>query len=152
MLNVVWTIPLWPLLGFLLNGFLGRRWGKQMSGLVACASVFVSFAISVGAFASLLSLENRQFVQTVFEWIVAGDFNAAPWTHKAQRFSAATDLGRFNTFSPTWPARWRALPLVPVLPIDNVFVSPQLAKVDLMVGRRLESDHLPVIADIALVD
>jgi endonuclease/exonuclease/phosphatase (EEP) superfamily protein YafD len=84
--------------------------------------------------------------------IVAGDFNAAPWTHKAQRFSAATDLGRFNTFSPTWPARWRALPLVPVLPIDNVFVSPQLAKVDLMVGRRLESDHLPVIADIALVD
>ena len=84
--------------------------------------------------------------------IVAGDFNAAPWTQKVQRFSAATDLRRFNTFSPTWPARWRVFPLVPVLPIDNVFVSPQLSKIDLTVGRRLESDHLPVIADIALVD
>lgn len=84
--------------------------------------------------------------------IVAGDFNAAPWTDKAQKFAAATGLGRLNTFSPTWPARWKSLPLVPVLPIDNVFVSPPLAKIDLTVGRRLESDHLPVIADIAFVD
>lgn len=84
--------------------------------------------------------------------IVAGDFNAAPWTHKAHKFSATTGLGRFNTFVPTWPARWKALPLVPVLPIDNVFVSPQLTKIDLSVGNRLESDHLPVVADIAFVD
>lgn len=84
--------------------------------------------------------------------IVAGDFNAAPWTQKAHNFSTATGLGRLNTFSPTWPVRWKAVPLVPVLPIDNVFVSPQLTKINLTVGRRLESDHLPVVADIAFVD
>jgi len=84
--------------------------------------------------------------------IVAGDFNAAPWTRKMQNFSSATGLGRLNTFAPTWPARWRDFPLLPLLPIDNILVSPQLAKIDLTIGRRLESDHLPVIADIALME
>ncbi|HUU45951.1 MAG TPA: NADH-quinone oxidoreductase subunit L [Acidobacteriota bacterium] len=77
MLDLVWTIPLWPLLGFLLNGFFGRRWGKQVSGFVACASVFVSFAVSVGAFAALLGLDERQFIVTPFTWIIAGDFSAS---------------------------------------------------------------------------
>ncbi|ODR99179.1 hypothetical protein AUC68_03925 [Methyloceanibacter methanicus] len=84
--------------------------------------------------------------------IVAGDFNATPWTHKLRRFSAETGLGRLNTYAPTWPARWRAIPLLQLLPIDNVFVSQHLAKIDLSIGPRLESDHLPVIADIALVE
>mgnify|MGYP001812173608 FL=1 len=84
--------------------------------------------------------------------IVASDFNAAPWTHKIQHFSAETGLAYLNTFAPTWPVRWKTLPLLPLLPIDNIFVSPHLAKIDLSIGPRLESDHLPVIADVALVD
>lgn len=84
--------------------------------------------------------------------IVAGDFNATPWTRKLQHLVAETGLARFNTFSPTWPAVWRTLPLLPLLPIDNIFVSPHLAKIGLSIGPRLESDHLPVIADIARVE
>lgn len=82
--------------------------------------------------------------------VVAGDLNMAPWTQKLHNFTLKTGMRRFNTVVPTWPARWKNLPLLPLLPIDHVFVSPQLAKIDVRIGPRLESDHLPVVADIAL--
>ena len=82
--------------------------------------------------------------------IVAGDLNMTPWTQKLHKFTAETGMRRFNTLVPTWPARWKDLPLLPLLPIDHVFVSPHLAKIDVRIGPRLESDHLPVVADIAL--
>lgn len=84
--------------------------------------------------------------------IVAGDFNMAPWTVKLKTFTKATGLGRFNTFYPTWPMRWRSLPLLPVAPIDNVFASPHFANLGTTVGPRLDSDHRPVIADLALIE
>lgn len=84
--------------------------------------------------------------------ILAGDFNMAPWTVKLRGFTRATGLGRFNTFRPTWPMRWRSVPLLPLLPIDNVFASPHFANISTTVGPRLDSDHRPVIADIALIE
>lgn len=82
--------------------------------------------------------------------ILAGDFNMAPWTWQLKRFTRATGMGRFNTFQPTWPMRWRDLPLLPVIPIDNVFASAHFASLGTTMGPRLGSDHRPVIADIAL--
>lgn len=82
--------------------------------------------------------------------IVAGDFNMAPWTWKMKRFTEATGLGRFNTFQPTWPMRWLNLPLLPIIPIDNVFASNHFTSLGTTMGPRLGSDHRPVIADIAL--
>jgi len=84
--------------------------------------------------------------------IVAGDFNMAPWTVKLKTFTKATGLGRFNTFYPTWPMRWKSVPLLPLVPIDNVFTTKHFAKIDARVGPRLDSDHRPVIADIALIE
>ena len=75
-----------------------------------------------------------------------------PLTLKLTNFIQDTGLRRFNTFTPTWPARWRNLPLVPLLPIDNVFASKHFAKIGTIIGPRLGSDHLPVVADIALVE
>jgi endonuclease/exonuclease/phosphatase (EEP) superfamily protein YafD len=83
--------------------------------------------------------------------IVAGDFNMAPWTDKLKTFTSLTGLGRYNTFCPTWPMRWRNLAVLPLLPIDNVFSSPQFARLAVETGPRLGSDHRPVIADIALI-
>jgi endonuclease/exonuclease/phosphatase (EEP) superfamily protein YafD len=84
--------------------------------------------------------------------IVAGDFNAAPWTVNLKTFTKETGLGRFNSYDPTWPMRWRSTPLLPVVPIDNVFASSHFAKISTTVGPRLDSDHRPVIADIALIE
>jgi len=84
--------------------------------------------------------------------ILAGDFNMAPWTVKLKRFTKATGLGRFNTFYPTWPMRLRDIPVLPFVPIDNVFASSDFAKIGATVGPRLGSDHRPVIADLALIE
>jgi endonuclease/exonuclease/phosphatase (EEP) superfamily protein YafD len=84
--------------------------------------------------------------------ILAGDFNMAPWTVKLKGFTKATGLGRFNTLYPTWPMHWKDVPLMPLVPIDNVFASPHFASLGTRVGPRLGSDHRPVIADLALIE
>lgn len=43
----LWLIPLWPLLGFLVIGFLGRRLGKPAVAKIACGSVGLSLLASV---------------------------------------------------------------------------------------------------------
>jgi endonuclease/exonuclease/phosphatase (EEP) superfamily protein YafD len=92
-----------------------------------------------------------QFVLTrKLPLIVAGDFNMTPWTAQLKRFTYVSGLGRFNTFHFTWPMRWRRYQIMPVVAIDNVFASRDFAKIDILAGARLGSDHRPVIADIAL--
>ncbi|MFQ5670698.1 MAG: NADH-quinone oxidoreductase subunit L [Acidobacteriota bacterium] len=50
MLSLLWLIPLFPFLGFAVNGLLGRRFlPRKMVAMVACGSVLLSFLISVGA-------------------------------------------------------------------------------------------------------
>ncbi len=48
--------------------------------------------------------------------------------------------------------RWKSVPLLPLVPIDNVFATDHFTKIDARVGPRLDSDHRPVIADIALIE
>ncbi len=78
MLSNLWLIPIWPLLGFLTNGFFGRRIGKRAVGLIACGSVGLSLLASVAAVAELLSLphEARRVTQVLAPWIGAGNFQA----------------------------------------------------------------------------
>jgi endonuclease/exonuclease/phosphatase (EEP) superfamily protein YafD len=44
----------------------------------------------------------------------------------------------------------RSVPLLPLVAIDNVFASPQFARIALMPGPRLGSDHRPIVVDLAL--
>ncbi|MEK7205427.1 MAG: NADH-quinone oxidoreductase subunit L, partial [candidate division NC10 bacterium] len=78
MLSNLWLIPIWPLLGFLMNGFFGRRLGKSAVGIVACGSVGLSLLASLAAVAELLALpqEARRVTQVMAPWIGAGDFQA----------------------------------------------------------------------------
>ena len=92
-----------------------------------------------------------QFVQSrTLPLIVAGDFNMSPWSQKLERFTDATELKRYNTVHLSWPMRWRGMPLLPLVAIDNVFASRHFAAISTEGGPRLGSDHRPVIADIAL--
>ena len=78
MLSNLWLIPVWPLLGFLTNGFFGRRIGKGAVGIVACGSVGLSLLASLVAVAELLALpqEGRRVTQLIAPWIGAGNFQA----------------------------------------------------------------------------
>ena len=49
-------IPLFPLIGFLINASFGRRISKGLAGAIACGSIILSFAVSLAAVARLVGL------------------------------------------------------------------------------------------------
>jgi NADH-quinone oxidoreductase subunit L len=71
-------IPLLPFVGFLVNAFLGRRVSKAVSGGMACAVMLAAFAVSawVGWIVLGMPAGQRIIEQTVYDWIVSGDFRA----------------------------------------------------------------------------
>ena len=67
----LWLIPFFPLLGFLLNGMLGRRWPKQFASLIAAGSVAISFLYVVLAISKLYPL-NAPYAEHDFTWLQSG--------------------------------------------------------------------------------
>ncbi len=78
--------------------------------------------------------------------ILAGDFNATPWSWMLVRFGWAQGLRRGGHFSFSWPS---FLPLQVFL-IDNVFVSAPLGVRSFAIGPDVGSDHRPVVAKISM--
>jgi NADH-quinone oxidoreductase subunit L len=72
MINLVWLVPLFPLIGFLINGLGRNTLSKSIVGIVGCLTVLASFAVSVGIFLELNSSATKSFVVPVFDWISAG--------------------------------------------------------------------------------
>ena len=72
MINLVWLIPLFPLLGFLINGLGRNTLSKTVVGFVGCLTVLASFVVSVGIFVELNSSETKSFIIPIFDWISAG--------------------------------------------------------------------------------
>ena len=71
MLKLVGLIPLFPLLGFLINGIANKRMPKAWVGIIGSTSIFFSFLISLGIFLSTPNGEVNTF--DLFSWInVAG--------------------------------------------------------------------------------
>ncbi len=84
-------IPLFPLIGFLINAAIGRRLPKNVSGLVATGAMGLSFGVSAAAVWRLLQLEPvggvRAFEDTVFTWISSGGLEV-PLTFRLDPLSA----------------------------------------------------------------
>ncbi len=80
MFDYVWLIPTFPLIGFLINGLLGKKLPKNVVGIIASTAVGLSFLLTVAIFLEFLKLphEARAGVQKVmFTWISAGTFSGA---------------------------------------------------------------------------
>ncbi len=82
-LDYIWLIPLFPLLGFLTIGLLGRKFfqGKTelVPGVIGCAAVFLSFVVSVLCVLAFRNVEPnaegvRVFTRELFTWIDVGAF------------------------------------------------------------------------------
>ncbi|MEQ8843118.1 MAG: NADH-quinone oxidoreductase subunit L [Acidimicrobiales bacterium] len=76
MVEAVWLIPAFPLAGFLFLLLAGPKLGEPRAGWVATLAMGGSFVSAVVVFFGLVGKEEeeRQFVQTLFEWVPAGDF------------------------------------------------------------------------------
>jgi endonuclease/exonuclease/phosphatase (EEP) superfamily protein YafD len=79
--------------------------------------------------------------------VLAGDLNLTPFSWKLAKLALSAGLRRHGTLLMSWPAHeW-----TPLFLLDNVLASPSFASIAIRTGPRLGSDHLPVIADLALV-
>ena len=86
-------IPLFPLLGFVLNAALGRRLPKTVSGGLATFVMLASFAVSGMAVWQIVGLpaDERVIDQVVYTWIASGDFQL-PLTLRVDPLSAVMIL------------------------------------------------------------
>ena len=76
MFDNVWLIPLFPLIGFLINGFFGKKIKNEaVIGGIGTLMIFLSFLVSCGILMQLIGLppEQRIFEKVVFPWIHCGN-------------------------------------------------------------------------------
>jgi len=78
-MDYVWLVPVFPIIGVLINGLLGHKLSKGLVGVIACAMVGLSFLTSIFIFWDLLQLptESRSFEKIIYTWIPCGDLKAA---------------------------------------------------------------------------
>lgn len=69
MIKLVALIPLFPLIGFLINGFFGKKISKGLSGTIASVAVLASFIVSVLIFLDLEHSEIKSQTVCLFSWI-----------------------------------------------------------------------------------
>jgi NADH-quinone oxidoreductase subunit L len=68
MIENIWLVPLFPLIGFLLIAFNFRRIKGNMSGIIASVSVFLSFVLSIILFSQFTSGQEARTIE-IFNWI-----------------------------------------------------------------------------------
>jgi len=75
--ELVWLIPAFPLLGFLVLLVAGRKMGEPGAGIFATLMMGGSFLSAVAVFAGLIDRNesDRFYELTLFEWIPSGDFS-----------------------------------------------------------------------------
>ena len=75
-LELVWLIPAFPLVGFLILLAVGPRLGEPTAGWLATAMSAGSFAATAVVFFGLLGEDShtagRTFEQVLFDWVPAG--------------------------------------------------------------------------------
>ena len=75
MIDLVWLIVLFPLIGFLING-LGRNiLPKSVVGFIGSLTILLSFGLSLGVFFELNSSDVKSFTIPLFDWISAGSLS-----------------------------------------------------------------------------
>ena len=75
-MSQIWLVPAFPLLGFLLNGFLGKRFGTRFVTFVGPLAIALSFAQSLVLFFQMLEAEGNVLKEHLYTWIASGNFEA----------------------------------------------------------------------------
>jgi NADH-quinone oxidoreductase subunit L len=73
--KLIWLVPAFPLIGFMLLGLFGKNLSKKVVTLIGCGSMLLSLSLSVGIF-----FEANDAAQGITvplcEWITVGNFSA----------------------------------------------------------------------------
>ena len=79
MMDYVWLIPLFPLIGFLINGLVGKSLPKSVVGTIGSAAVGMSFLLTVAIFLEFLKLPQgvHAVEKVMYTWIASGPFTVS---------------------------------------------------------------------------
>ncbi len=80
-------IPLFPLVGFIINASVGRRLSKSVSGGLACAAMIASFAVSAFLAAGVSGEHATALEYTLFDWMSSGNLHV-PFTLRLDHLSS----------------------------------------------------------------
>jgi NADH-quinone oxidoreductase subunit L len=72
MSNYVYLVPLFPLIGFLINGLFRKSISKSMSGFIGSAMILASFIVSAGIFFQVKQDDFQPVTLNLFQFIHAG--------------------------------------------------------------------------------
>jgi len=75
-LDILWIIPLLPLLGAAINGLFGKNWPNKIVNTVALSATGLSFAAALEAVREFFEQGQKLVHKEFFDWIVAGSFRA----------------------------------------------------------------------------
>jgi NADH-quinone oxidoreductase subunit L len=75
MIEYIWLVPVFPLLGVIINGIAGIRFPRKLIGLIGCVAISLSFLVSCLIFLELIKLspESRVYEVLLYEWIPCGE-------------------------------------------------------------------------------
>jgi NADH-quinone oxidoreductase subunit L len=73
MTQLVYLIPLFPLLGFLINGLLWKSMPKKVAGILASTVMLLSFILSVGIFFEVKNNPGYTATIHLFDFIKSGN-------------------------------------------------------------------------------
>ncbi|MBE9541559.1 MAG: NADH-quinone oxidoreductase subunit L, partial [Proteobacteria bacterium] len=75
MIEYIWLVPFFPLLGVIINGILGIRFSKRLIGLIGSTAILLSFLVSCRILWEVLQLppDARVFEVPLYTWIPCGD-------------------------------------------------------------------------------
>jgi NADH-quinone oxidoreductase subunit L len=76
MINYIWLIPIFPLIGLLTNLCFGKRLGTKSAGIIASGAVGLSFLVSLILFFHIL-IAGLTVNINYFDWVVIGNFSAS---------------------------------------------------------------------------
>lgn len=103
------------------------------------------FPVRTDQFLRIAEKINKQSMPV----IVAGDFNATPYSPTFKHLLKATGLKDSRDgfgWQPSWPT---SFPLL-WIPIDHILVSPEFKILNRAVGNYIGSDHYPVLAELSM--
>ena len=72
MINLVWLVPVFPLIGFLINGVGRNFWSKTLVSWIGSVAILASFVLSLGIFLELNASDVKSFTVPLFDWIQVG--------------------------------------------------------------------------------
>jgi len=73
-MSQIWLVPAFPLLGFILNGTLGKRFGTNFVSIVGPIVIGLAFVQSLVLFFQMLNVEGNVLSEHLYTWIKSGNF------------------------------------------------------------------------------